>query len=358
MVYEDPNQKPLERYDDLSWYLRGLKKAGESPILFVGAITSIICLLLFVVSFFLNDREALFTLLMWGFAPIIIFPVLALICIVFICMKSYRLFIAAAIDLIICLPIFYLSIVNQEVPIFTIFIWGFAPVLIFLLIALICLKPYRLITAGAIVSTICLLIYDLSFKNNDSPTFTLFMWGFVPPIIFSVNALICIALMYMKPYRLTVKDIYSNIKAFFFGKINCDEFEQNCLFVDDSSSLEERMLLKMKLRNGYITKAQFDELFEKYNLTKTREPKFWIYLNTSPEAAYRNLQKLIEELESEGKGTSVKEAITLDYLKNLNEMYVEWKNEMKVKHTGRFIIVEYEKFEPLETMLTIINDNF
>lgn len=162
--------------------------------------------------------------------------------------------------------------------------------------------------------------------------------------------------------KLILKYVCFDTQIHFLSKrlsILSKKIEYKGLIANDRSWLEDKLFPQMQFNDKLLTKLQFEiyNTFYKEYSKFMPIPDFFIYLDTTPEIAFSNLQKRISKKRLNKDDITGEELITLSYLKKLGQVYDNWRDEMKLKFGDKFIIVDYKKYQPLKKMLEIINKN-
>lgn len=127
----------------------------------------------------------------------------------------------------------------------------------------------------------------------------------------------------------------------------------------DRSWFEDYIFPCMQYREKMIPKLHFD-IYKDFFIEYSRYmpyPDFWIFLDVTPEKAYQNLKTRIAKRRFNGKDTSGEEGITLGYLKQLGKEYEKFKQNMKKQFGEKFIIVDNNSYQSIETFLKIIHNH-
>jgi len=180
--------------------------------------------------------------------------------------------------------------------------------------------------------------------------------------------LVVIALLFAYFYRfykintLTRLDVCFDTQMYFLSKRKAScryALNYEGLIGTDRSWIEDQIFPLMQTMNNEISDYQYmiyKTFFTEYSY-EMPFPNFWIYLKSTPETTYSNLQERIKSLKDEGKDTSGEELISFKYLKDLINSYNNWEEKMIEDYKERFIVVDYTNFLPFAEMVKLINDS-
>jgi deoxyadenosine/deoxycytidine kinase len=185
--------------------------------------------------------------------------------------------------------------------------------------------------------------YFLGFFIINLYFFTL-CWTF----ILILSLLFSLLLYVVKKY---CKSVLFDTQIYFLSlRMNTEIKKKNCgkNVAEDRSFLEDELFPLTQFESGLLSRTHFNiykRFFDEY--VKVLEiPDLFVYLDVTPEIAYRNVNLRIKNSIS-----SNERFITLDYLKKLCRQYEIWKHKMFVEYgKEKFIVIDNNKefFTPTE----------